>query len=183
METALHQYAGAAHLECLGNLLVNGFEVENVTFGGQFAFEGPVKGTKAAVLGAKICIVDVAVNDVGHHALGMQLAPKRIGFHAQANEVIRSEIIESLRPGNRHIRILRVWQPTIQCYSARGPAPSRSAKTAVCKPIAPYHNQLGFLRAGTSYLQIDVLPYIAVSNAGQSIPGSAGVLFSRYPSP
>jgi len=119
VETTLHQDSGAAHLECLGYLLINRLEVENVTFRGEFAFKGPVKGTKAAILGAKICIVDVAVNNVSDYPLGMQLAPKRIGFHAQADEVIRAEIIEGLRPGNRHKHILRVWQPTIQCYSAR----------------------------------------------------------------
>jgi hypothetical protein len=124
VETTLHQYPGASHFECFGNFLINSLEVENVTFSGEFAFKGPVKGTKAAILGAKICIVDVAVNNVGHHALGMQLAPQGIRFHAQANEVFGSEIVESLRPGNRHIRILRVWQQTIQCYSARGPEPT-----------------------------------------------------------
>ena len=124
MQAALHQHAGAAHLDCLGNFLVNGFEIEDVTFCGELAFEGPVEGTKAAVLGAKICVVDVAVNDVGHHALGMQLAPKGIGFHAEADEVIRTEIIQSLGPGNCHLFILRVRLPTIQCYSAIGPAPT-----------------------------------------------------------
>jgi hypothetical protein len=137
MQAALHQHAGAPHFECLGNFLINGLEIENVTFSGEFAFKGPVKGTKAAILGAKICIVDVAVDNVGHHALGMQLAPKGVCFHAQANEVIGAEIVESLRPGNRHIRILRVWQQTIQCYSARGPAPIGSAREACASRLHP----------------------------------------------
>ncbi len=115
MQAALHQHAGAAHFHGLCDFLVNRFEVENVTFGGELALERPIKGAKAAILGAKICIVDVAVNDVGHYALGMQLAPKRIGFHAQTDKVVGAKIVESLCPGNRHIRILRVWRPTIQC--------------------------------------------------------------------
>jgi len=114
MQAALHKHAGAAHLHGFGNFLVNRFEVENVTFAGQLTFKRPIKSTKAAILGAKICIVDVAVNYVGNYALGMQLSPKRIGFHTQADEVIGAEIVESLSPGNRHKRILRVWRPTIQ---------------------------------------------------------------------
>src|ERR1700722_12790837 len=124
VQAALHKHAGAAHLHGFGNFLVNRFEVENVTFAGELTFKRPIKSTKTAILGAKICIVDVAVNDVGNYALGMQLAPKRIGFHPQADEVIGAEIIESLSPGNGHIRILRVWRRTIQCYCARGPVPT-----------------------------------------------------------
>ena len=123
VQAALHKHAGTAHFHGFGNFLVNRFEVENVTFAGEFSFKRPIKCTKAAILGAKICIVDVAVNDVGYYALWMQLAPKRISFHTQADEVIGTEIIESLSPGNRHIRILRVWRPTIQCYCARGTVP------------------------------------------------------------
>ena len=123
VQAALHEHASAAHLHGLGNFLVNSLEVENVTFAGEFTFKRPIKCTKAAILGAKICIVDVAVNNVGNYALGVQLAPKRIGFHTQADEVIGAEIVESLSPGNRHIRILRVWRPTIQCYCARGAVP------------------------------------------------------------
>ena len=123
VQATLHEHPGAAHLDGFGNFLVNRLKVENVTFAGALTFKRPIKSTKAAILGAKICIVDVAVNNVGNYALGMQFAPKRIGFHTQADEVIGAEIVESLSPGNGHIRILRVWRPTIQCYCARGPVP------------------------------------------------------------
>src|SRR5580700_3234767 len=123
MKAALHKYTSTAHFHGFGNFLVNRFEVENVTFAGELTFKRPIKSTKTAILGAKICIVDVAVNDVGNYALGMQFAPKGIGFHTQADEVIGAEIVESLSPGNGHIRILRVWRPTIQCYCARGAVP------------------------------------------------------------
>jgi hypothetical protein len=49
----------------------------------------------------------------------MQLAPKRICFHAQADEVIGPKVVESLIPGKRHKMILRVWLPAFQCYSSR----------------------------------------------------------------
>ncbi len=119
VQAALHQHSGPAHLHRLRNFLVDGFEVEDVAFRGKFALERPVEGAKATVLGTEICIVDVAIDDVGHHALGMQLAPKRICFHAQADEVIGPKVVESLVPGNRHRSILRVWRPTFQCYSSR----------------------------------------------------------------
>src|ERR1700688_2078690 len=102
VQAALHKHASTAHFHGFGNFLVNRFEVENVTFAGELTFKRPIKCTKAAILGAKICIVDVAVTNVRNYALGMQLAPKRIGFHPQADEVIGAEIVESLSPGNRH---------------------------------------------------------------------------------
>ena len=123
VQAALHQHTGAAHFDGFGNFLVNRLKVENVTFAGELTFKRPIKSTKAAILGAKICIVDVTVNNVGNYALGMQFAPKRVGFHTKADEVIGPEIVESLSPGNRHILILRVWRPTIQCYCVRGSMP------------------------------------------------------------
>src|ERR1700736_2575507 len=100
VKAALHKHAGAPHLQGFGNFLVDRFEIENVTFAGEFSFKRPIKCTKAAILGAKICIVDVAVNNVRNYALRMQFASKRIGFHTQADEVIGAEIVESLSPGN-----------------------------------------------------------------------------------
>src|SRR5258708_21202536 len=123
VQAALHKHAGTAHFHGFCNFLVNRFEVENVTFAGALTFKRPIKCTKAAILGAKICIVNVAVNDVGNYALGMQLASKRVGFHTQSDEVVGAEIVESLSPGNRHKRILREWPPTIQCNCARGSVP------------------------------------------------------------
>ncbi len=85
VQTTLHQHAGAAHLHRFGNLFVDGFEVEDVALRRKLALERTVEGAKAAILGTKVCIVDVAVDDVGDHTLRMQLAPKRIRFHTQAD--------------------------------------------------------------------------------------------------
>src|ERR1700722_13954544 len=158
VQAALHQNASATHLHDFGDFLVNRFEIENVTFAGQLTFKRSIKSTKAAILGAKICIVDVAVNDVGNYAFGMQLAPKRIGLNTQADEVIGAKIVESLSPGNGHIRILRVWRPTIQCYCSRGAVPTYGCENCLCKLVAPYHNQLRLPCRFLRHVRTNVLP-------------------------
>src|ERR1700733_9681796 len=75
VQAALHQDAGSAHFHCFGYLLINGLEVENVTFAGQLALKRPVKGAKAAIFGTEVCVIDIAVDNVGDYALRMQLAP------------------------------------------------------------------------------------------------------------
>ena len=96
MQPALHEHAGAAQLHRLADLFVNGVEVEDVSFGGQLALQRPVKGAEGAVLGAEVGVVDVAVNDVSDHALGMQALAGRVGFHADADEIIGLEHLEGL---------------------------------------------------------------------------------------
>src|ERR1700753_4334116 len=130
METTLHQHSGTTHLQGFCDFLVNCFEVEDVTFGCQLALERSIKGAKAAVLGTKICIVDIAVDDVRYHAFGVEFASERVGFHTQADEVIRAKIVKSLGSANSHLSILRVWLRTIQCYSSIGPKPTPPAKVS-----------------------------------------------------
>ena len=101
MQTALHQHAGAADLDRLADLLVDGLEIVDVTFGAAGPFRG-VEGAEGAVLGAEIGVVDVAVDDVGGHALGMELATDRIGLHADADEVVGLEEVEGLGFGQCH---------------------------------------------------------------------------------
>ena len=49
---------------------------------------GPVEGAEAAILGAEIGVVDVAVDDVADHAVRVQLAADRVGRHADADEIV-----------------------------------------------------------------------------------------------
>jgi hypothetical protein len=77
MESALHQHSGAAEFERLGDLLVDLFEIEDVAFLGSrvlYASLGqrPVKGAEGAVLGAEVGVVDIAIDDVGDYALGVE---------------------------------------------------------------------------------------------------------------
>jgi len=99
MQAALHEHAGAAELNGFADFFVDGVEVENVTVFGGGAFQRAVEGAEGAVLGAEIGVVDVAVDDVGDHALGMLGAADGVGFHADADEVVGVEEREGLGVG------------------------------------------------------------------------------------
>ena len=102
MQAALHQHAGAAKFNRLANLFVDGVEVEDVSLGRQLALQRPIEGAERAVLGAEVGVINVAVDDVGDNAFRMQLAAYRVGFHADADEVVGAEHFESLLSGERH---------------------------------------------------------------------------------
>ena len=87
MNAALHQHAGAAHLQGLGDLLVDFFEFEDVAFFGLGSLEGAVEGAEVAIFGAEVGVVDVAIDDVGDDAFGVEAAADGIGLEAQADEV------------------------------------------------------------------------------------------------
>ncbi len=69
-----------------------------------FAFfgEGAVEGAEGAVLGAEVGVVDVAIDDVGDDALGVEAATDGVGLEAQPDEVRGVEVIEGLGAGQRH---------------------------------------------------------------------------------
>ncbi len=69
---------------------------QDVAFG---VAHGPVEGAEAAVLGAEIGVVDVAVDDVADHAFGMQLAADGVGLHADADQVVGLEQVEGFVRG------------------------------------------------------------------------------------
>ena len=107
MKAALHEDAGAAHLQGFGDLLVDFFEREDVALvgaGNVFAFFGEraVEGAEGAVLGAEVGVVDVAIDDVGDDALGVEAAADGVGLEAQPDEVRGVEVIEGLLAGQRH---------------------------------------------------------------------------------
>ena len=90
----------------LGDLLVDLFEVEDVAFAGPGSFEGAVEGAEGAVLRAEVGVVDVAIDDVGDHALGVQAAAHGVGLKTQPDQVGRVEVVEGLRTRQRHMLIL-----------------------------------------------------------------------------
>ena len=96
MQAALHQHAGAAEFDGLANFFVDGVEIEDVTFFRGGAFQRAVEGAEGAVFGAEVGVIDVAVDDVGDGAFGMQLAAHRVGFHADADQVVGVEHLEGL---------------------------------------------------------------------------------------
>jgi hypothetical protein len=85
MQPALHQHARAAQVERLLDFREDGFLRQNVAFG---VAHGPVEGAEAAIFRAEVGVVDVAVDDVGDHVLGMPAAADRVGLHADADEVV-----------------------------------------------------------------------------------------------
>src|SRR5713226_8329610 len=99
MQPALKENAGAAEREHFVNLLVDGFEREQIAF---LRTEGTVKGAKRAVLGAEIGVVDVAVNLIrGDARVGLLLADL-VGGHADPQQVIALEHFESLLLRDAH---------------------------------------------------------------------------------
>jgi hypothetical protein len=105
MQAALHQDSGASEFDGLADLFVDRIELEDVTFLRGGAFQRAVEGTEGAVLGAEVGVIDVAVDDVGDRALGMQLAADSVGFHADANQVIGVEQVEGLGFGEGHLQV------------------------------------------------------------------------------
>ena len=80
MQAALHQHAGAAEFDGLANLFVDGVELEDVALFRGRAFQRAIEGAEGAVLGAEVGVINVAVDDVGDRALGMQACggPRRL---------------------------------------------------------------------------------------------------------
>ena len=124
MQPALHQHARAAQFDRLANLLVDRVEVENVAFLRRRPLQRPVKRAEGAVLGAEVGVVDVAVDDVGDHAFGMQLAAHRVRFHPDADQVIGLKHLQRLLFGQGHrdpqnVLILAGTAPILQLRDDR----------------------------------------------------------------
>ena len=91
MQATLHQHSGTAKFDSLFYFVVNGIEVEDIALFGFRPFQRPVKGAKGTVFGAKVRVVNVAIDNVCNHTFRVQLAALRVGFHAQSDQVIGSE--------------------------------------------------------------------------------------------
>ena len=129
MQAALQQHAGAAQLDRLAHLVVNGVEVEDVSLLRQLALERAIEGAEGAVLGAEVGVVDVAVDDVGDHAVGMQAAAHRVGFHPDADQVIGAIHLERFSFGQGH----RTSQPTRDILTA--PRSAQGSRCLVCRSV------------------------------------------------
>ncbi len=99
MQSALHQHSRAAEFDGLADLLVDGIEVENVAFLRRGSFQRPVEGAEGAVLGAVVCVIDIAVDDIGDHTFRMQPAAHRVGLHPNADQVIGFKHLQRLLLG------------------------------------------------------------------------------------
>ncbi len=93
MQAALEQNSGAAEFQHLVDFLVDLLKRQNVTVLGA---ERTVKRTEGAILGAKIRVVDVAVDLVSDDAGVVFLQAHLVRGHADAHEVIGCEHLQSL---------------------------------------------------------------------------------------
>ena len=66
------------------------------------SLERAIKGAEGAVLGAEIGVVDIAIDDVGDHALGVEAPTDGVSLKTQTDKVGRVEIIERLLASQRH---------------------------------------------------------------------------------
>ena len=99
MQAALEENAVAAEFEHLFDLLEDFVEAEDVAVLGA---DGAIEGAEGAVLGAEIGVVDVAIDLVGGDARVVLLEAELVSGHADADEVIGLEHVESLLFGQGH---------------------------------------------------------------------------------
>src|SRR5207244_10688336 len=96
MQAALHQHARAAEFDRLANLVVDRFEIEDVSLFSFGSLQWTIKRAECVVLGAEVRVINVAIDDVSDHALGMQFAPDGMGLHADDNPIIGTKQSDSL---------------------------------------------------------------------------------------
>src|ERR1035438_6119148 len=89
MQAALHQHAGAPEVEGFLDPGEDGFVVVDVAFG---VAHGPVEGTETAIFRAEIGVINVAIDDVRDHALGMEPLAEGIGGHADTDRKLRPNL-------------------------------------------------------------------------------------------
>ena len=85
MQPALHQNAGAAQVDGFLDLFEDSLVRMDVTLG---VPHRPVERAEAAIFGAEIRVIDVAIDDVADHSFGMQLAADRVGRHSDPDQIV-----------------------------------------------------------------------------------------------
>src|SRR5260370_27120792 len=93
MQPALHQNPCAPQVDGLLNFVEDHFLWMNITLG---VTHGPVEGAEAAKLSAEIRVIDIAVDNVAHDAVGVQLAPHRVGGHPDADQIVAAKEVDCL---------------------------------------------------------------------------------------
>ena len=102
MQAALHQHSRTAELDGLADLLVDRVELEDVAFLRGRPFQRAVECAEGAIFSAEVGVIDVAVDDVGDRAFGMKPSTHRVGFHADADQVVGLEHLQGLLLGQGH---------------------------------------------------------------------------------
>src|SRR6266481_1154753 len=99
MQAALKQNSGAAELQHFVDFLVNLLEREDVAI---LRAERAVERTEGAILGAEICVIDVAVDLVGHNTRIVFLEAQLVRGHSDAYEVIGFKHLQGFLFGQSH---------------------------------------------------------------------------------
>src|SRR5438132_14277475 len=102
MQAALHQHARAAEFDGFANLVVDRFQIQDVSLFSFGPLQWTIKRAESAVFGAEVRVINVAIDDVGDHALGMQFTAHGVSFHADADQIIGAKQIDSLYFGEGH---------------------------------------------------------------------------------
>src|SRR5258705_6838056 len=93
VEAALHQDARSAQVQRLLNLAKDSLVRKDVALR---AAHRTIKGAEAAILGAEICVIDIAIDDVADHALGMDPASNGVSRHSCADQIVGGEQVPGL---------------------------------------------------------------------------------------
>src|SRR5690348_16807078 len=93
MQPALHENPGAAQIYRLLNLVQNRLDRQDVAF---LVPHRAVKRAEAAILGTKVRVIDVAVDDIADHTVRMKLTTHRVGFFADRKQIVASKQIDGL---------------------------------------------------------------------------------------
>src|SRR5882672_3113207 len=90
---------------------------------------GAVESAEAAKLCAEVRVIDIAVDNVAHDAVRMQLAPNRVGTHSDADQIVTAKEVDCLL-ARHHTETFPVafrWPSSeAYCRKAAKPAYSRS---------------------------------------------------------
>ena len=93
----------------LANLVEDNFPGQDVAF---LVAQRPVESAKAAIFRAEVGVVDIAIDDVGDYAFGMEAATDGVSLEAQPNEIGGVEVIEGLGAGERQGFSLQRTEPS-----------------------------------------------------------------------
>src|SRR5215472_9293539 len=97
VQPALKQHPGTAEIDCFLNLFEDRLLRKYVTL---FVAQRTVESPRSGKLRTKNSLVDIAVNNVGNHAIRMEPPPYRVGFHSDSDQVVGLEHIDGFRARN-----------------------------------------------------------------------------------
>src|ERR1700722_5635120 len=93
MQAALEQHSGAAQLQHLLDLFVNFLERQDVAL---FVSNRAVKSAKRTIFGAKIGVIDVAIDLIRRDARIVLLHPEGMRLHADPEQIVGLQHLDGL---------------------------------------------------------------------------------------